>query len=173
MRDIRFRGKAIDSDVWCYGYLTVDVFDVPFIDTLSGNTLYSKKVIAKTIGQYLDSMDKNAVQLCDGDIIKNNDIIWLLYYDAMDCVHRMAENGIKTKNDHLFFGPEGQFSEIIGNIHENPELLNPQPVPAQTAMSALEKDLHLLHNGDLDAAKKLAEDMADRDFKQALKDKNK
>ena len=70
--------------------------------------------------QYTNLKDKNGKEIYEGDIVKNNDEIWDLYYD--EGAWKMGLNGKRTNNDHLFL-LEPQHSEIIGNRFENPELL--------------------------------------------------
>lgn len=78
---------------------------------------YEEKAI---LTQFTGLTDKNGKEIYEGDIVKNNDSIWDIYYD--EGAWKMGLNGKRTNNDHLFL-LEPKHSEVIGNIYENPELL--------------------------------------------------
>ena len=71
--------------------------------------------------QYTGLKDKNGKEIYEGDIVSNNEAIWEIY--AKEAHYCMAVDGKRTENDHLFVG-EDRNSEIIGDIYQNPELLN-------------------------------------------------
>ena len=116
MREILFRGKAID-DNWYYG--------VPFVFTedyvcMTAPHTYNKTVIPETIGQYTGLIDKNGKKIFEGDIVKTrhwNGVIEWCDFDAsfvVRCVGTFVT--LNTLAGHAEL-------EVIGNIPDNPELL--------------------------------------------------
>lgn len=132
MREILFRGKRVDNGEWCYG--------VPLVEGWSKTTYiasyeYSSlafvqqiEVIPETIGQFTGLTDKNGKQIFDGDICQIKDIS---YADETPFV-------VEWNNEYSgWFWKELSFSsptdtitpeiaetaKVIGNIHDNPELL--------------------------------------------------
>lgn len=126
MREILFRGKAKESHNWLFGDFLRAVSDgVPWI--LPTNEAEEVKVFPETVGQYTGMTDKNGKKIFEGDIL-------LFAYIGMN-------KGVSGKEAVVF--EKGKFGvlwgwhrdfvcldgfanttqEIIGNIHDNPELL--------------------------------------------------
>lgn len=116
MRESLFRGKRADNGEWIEGFL-VKKFDKWYIydfDFLP----YSSEITPETAGQYTGLTDKNGKKMFEGDIIK----------DRFDDIGQ-----IEYKPKYVAFiiqGWETGFAfwvkkdiEVIGNIHDNPELL--------------------------------------------------
>ncbi len=116
MREILFRGKSRYTGKWYQGDL-VTVAHKRFID----DDIVKERVIPETVGQYTGLTDKNGTKIFEDDIVR-------LY--LVDDI----EMGIIKFNDimcrFMFFTKDGSYSfnntctfEVIGNIHDNPELL--------------------------------------------------
>ena len=69
--------------------------------------------------QYTGLKDKNGKEIFEGDIICNNNANWEVGFDEGGYWMRQQEGQHK-----FIFINEAQHSEVIGNLYENPELLD-------------------------------------------------
>ena len=133
MREILFRGKS-DNGTWYYGSL-IHVgkfccilteydgsYDYPYLDAVLGVIDgKAKPVIPETIGQYTGLTDKNGKKIFEGDIIKCH-----IEYNVGCYPHTETVVRVVRYNDG-YFTPfnrcEKDYYEVIGNIRDNPELL--------------------------------------------------
>jgi uncharacterized phage protein (TIGR01671 family) len=120
MREILFRGKRKDNGEWIEGdslihsmYKKGDVC----IGVVEGLAIHS--VIPSTIGQFTGLTDKNGKKIFEGDIVKYSNgyghIAWAELHGAFMCVEENGEYWEWFSNMYDI--------EVIGNIHDNPELL--------------------------------------------------
>ena len=139
MREILFRGKTNyegkDTE-WVYGGLlpeSASTFpiivrdydnDEEWIGILDWAT-----VDPETVGQYTGLTDKNGKKIFEGDIIKHHRRLWgedisdigVVFWNAGTCQYRRtsSQNG---ETPQVWQSTTEQY-EVIGNIHDNPELL--------------------------------------------------
>lgn len=123
MREILFRAKDKNTHEWVYGYyaqlLRAEGFDhimlVPAEDlNESSNTIYP--IIPETVGEYTGLTDRNGKKIFEGDILKG------VQQDLFIMKWQRGQFIAENKIDWLF-GFEGKAGEIIGNIHDNPEVV--------------------------------------------------
>ena len=133
MRNIIFRGKRLDNGEWVYGSLvTFNGFHV-IVDhyTPNGDEV---RVIANTVGQYTGLKDKKGAMIFEGDILllsdgksHSEDVVvehglygWTFYNPQTATFYSDGSHTyVAVENCRFMFGT----GVVIGNIHDNPDLL--------------------------------------------------
>ena len=130
MREILFRGKRKDNGEWVYGnYAVTDNNEKQHF--VFQNKAFEFEVDPKTVGQYTGLTDKNGKKIFEGDIVA--------YCTSTNRVtnKELHEVVFETRGESGYFGIKisdietwgfcmeapAKLMEIIGNIHDNPELL--------------------------------------------------
>lgn len=115
MREIKFRAWSKKTKEMSY---KIGIYSdgVAFYDNMQDHVMPLTMSNIELM-QYTGLKDKNGVEIWESDIVKNNDSIWEIYYS--EGAWKMALNGKRTDNDHLFL-LEPEHSEVIGNIFQNP-----------------------------------------------------
>lgn len=126
MREIKFRGKSL-SGKWVYGYAAKFAHDsVPVILEDTEDGIKPQIIIPETVGQFTGLHDKNGKEIYEGDIIieelrrarKDGERL-VICFDDFEYKGKNA-NGATTSLSLLV---EYHTIEVIGNIHDNSELL--------------------------------------------------
>ena len=149
MREIKFRGLRIDNNQWTIGSLVVDtdwtahcIIDYAVSKT---NTYTWEDVKPETVGQFTGLRDKTGKEIYEGDIVQSKaEMVFLLTgkktgnisdrTHIVECaedeamfrlydITRKRHETSPMKQKYL-----SQWYTVIGNIHENSELLNPKPI---------------------------------------------
>jgi uncharacterized phage protein (TIGR01671 family) len=127
MREILFRAKY-KHDKWAYGHY-VKLWDTHCINLGKENACYNMDISIETLGQYTGLTDKNGTKIFEGDIIKaNSNIYGSPFFDGIigKVVYAECSFFIEPKNpidSQYLFADECAEIEIIGNVYDNPELL--------------------------------------------------
>lgn len=139
MREIVFRGKRVDNGEWIVS-TTVSRFDKYLYmcksskcevtyDLYNITAIISKKpffveVIPETVGQYTGLTDKNGTKIFEGDIVEHtvsfNGSIRTGYIEYIERYGAFFIRGSGYSDNQMYAFCN---FKVIGNIHDNPELL--------------------------------------------------
>lgn len=147
MREILFRGKT-EKGEWVYGayYKQTNFYGdeenidciITTTDVLSNDLwLDYEEVIPETVGQFTGLTDKNGKKIFEGDIVKCD--VWLFEKKGVvefgrgtfdSGIYKYTGFYLREGNGEIDHNPIYNFDEeyenclvVIGNIHDNPELL--------------------------------------------------
>ena len=121
MREIKFRGR--DGDDWYYGSLFVNECGHTAIS--APKSFWMKPVNADTVGQFTGAKDINGKESYEGDIIKFYDdraheLVGVIKWNTLAC-RWYVDCSVRDCPYHVF---DARYAfEIIGNVYDNPELL--------------------------------------------------
>lgn len=155
-REILFRGKRVDNEMWIYGDLLQST-DIVNCTEISENTGMGVRydIIPETVGQYTGLTDKNGTKIFEGDILQYQtsngfdcqSIVKFGIYNQdgsggeYNCIKVLGfyvevnnftcpdwcENSPEKFPEYLYqqnINEVCEILEVIGNIYDNPELLN-------------------------------------------------
>lgn len=131
MRTVKFRGRSLDSGEWIHGEsVLIDHEITDRASVMPDDTTYGlfEEVEYSTLGQFTGLYDREQKPIYEGDILKLGgsdsgicEVRWNADVSAF-CIRFNFEREVGLK-------PLGSWQEverdivIIGNIHDNPELL--------------------------------------------------
>ena len=124
-----YRGKRIDNDEWAIGNLLVFPDLTSYIccpDADNGETLVKYLVALETVGECTGILDRADVFIFEGDILKitylcQKPVTAVVEFTNGKFTARYTRNG-KEHIDNLTATASSLY-EIIGNIHDNPNLM--------------------------------------------------
>ena len=119
VREILFRGKRNDNGNWIEGSLFTRpnrcyIFPLPI-------TTSKSEVIPETVGQFTGLTDKNGKNIFEGDICRIGNLLYKVEFKYSCWWFTILSRKVyccPAFNSHC-----GDLCEVIGNIHDNPELL--------------------------------------------------
>ena len=133
MREYKFRGKRTENGEWVYGYyikakghwhnrgIHEDWIICNAMQNGGWFALGAKyPVITETVGQFTGLRDKNGKEIYEGDILDEKGYNFTVVFDPKWAKFKLQHDG------KVIQYPEwnrGVCMEVIGNIHDNPELL--------------------------------------------------
>jgi uncharacterized phage protein (TIGR01671 family) len=131
-RIIKFRAKRKLNGRWAYGSYVHNGNDwchiIPIGTELEDWEMDRYRVITDTVGQFTGQTDKNGMQIYEGDIVMveygRGQVVFsagcFMIQWIDDPEANMEELGYYRKTGH-----SREDVDVIGNIHDNPELLKP------------------------------------------------
>jgi uncharacterized phage protein (TIGR01671 family) len=142
MRDIIFRGKRTIDKTWIEGDLDTitdgkryiskrarynpDTRDWDVSEYYENNPYYVRaciEIIPETVGQYTGMNDKNGIKIFEGDIVRG-----LMDWGPAGMVESVVDIFFKNSvGGYRWNYFDISTIEVIGNIYDNPELLNNVP----------------------------------------------
>ena len=130
MREILFRGKTKEGKEWVEGFFAVFA-STPFIGAPNSyGTMLWFEVIPDTVGEFSDLTDKNGKRIFEGDVLRISGWQWQKEWVAAvycgDGAFNYRDRDEKydvaiSDSEHYLSTTEE--TEVIGNIHDNPELM--------------------------------------------------
>lgn len=139
-REIKFRGKRINGGEWVYGMTISNGTIKRKINNIFFEVAENKwvGVLPETLGQYTGLKDKDGKEIYEGDILKTpRGFIGQVVFGRAEeeCRHKVFGRMVidcYTTYGWIFVRGDGYRcaiddelleGEIIGNIHDNPELM--------------------------------------------------
>ena len=129
MREILFRGKRMTDGKWVYGdyhkytCTTSSITPTPTHYIMGTDIRFKAQILVDpdTVGQYTGLTDKNGVKIFEGDILSiENPNPFKPAIEIVEFSKVRWTAGVMDLDEIL----NGWPCTIIGNIHENPELLS-------------------------------------------------
>lgn len=132
MRTILFRGKDKERGSWLYGHYGKNTngswplkdMIYPSQDAEAG-WLHYEEIDGETLGQYTGLDDKNGKPIFEGDILRMDtfspDVCEVRFVEGAFCLHFI--DAPYPVDIHYIHHADRPQATVIGNIHDNPELL--------------------------------------------------
>lgn len=138
MREIKFRGKRLDNGEWLYGNLIelrnpFNQADSPVcfimpkeVNIAEPDSIAEQEVVdPATVGQFTGLLDKHGEEIYEGDVVRTlSGFVGYMRYNERFIRFEVAAPHESYDNERNPDGVPRESWEVIGNIHDNPELLN-------------------------------------------------
>ena len=133
MREILFRGKRVDNGEWIEGNLIQ--YPLSSYSYIMSNYGFDDEICVRseTVGQFTGLTDKNGKKIFEGDILKagNGHIGYADFSEGGFVLVCRCHSNLTD----LY----GAIQEVIGNIHDNPELLKDDNILSEKLKEFYEK----------------------------------
>ena len=134
MREILFRGKTPDG-MWIFGDYIKGAEKTPELCVIKERTLLRHNYLcySDTVGQYTGMKDKNGMKIFEGDLVLckiigiRETVIHKGTVEYLNDSFTVNIKGIVPPQNIIWFSIKNGDIEVIGNIHDSPELLAQQP----------------------------------------------
>lgn len=134
MREIKFRGRRLDNGEWIYGfYRQYPIFKkcgkcIDHINHFIDYEHNSEFVDPATVGQYTGMKDGAGKEIYEGDVFHYTN------EDGYECTSAVRYDEVYgcfsiTGSQYMYgvnYAIEHLNANLISNIHDNPELLEPE-----------------------------------------------
>lgn len=127
MREILFRGKRDDNLAWIEGYIyrITENQEMPFLMIKDYHGI-TYPVYPDTVGQFTGLTDKNGTKIFEGDIVKLRLLAAKMEWKGV-CEYRNGAFGLAWQYAGerycTFAGTCNAEYEVLGSIHDNPEMM--------------------------------------------------
>jgi uncharacterized phage protein (TIGR01671 family) len=142
MREIIFRGKRVDNGEWVEGYFCKKYFQEPPHErsviqykTERDSKMWkpdymAEEIIPESISEFTGLTDKNGNKIFEGDICQDEHSVVLVLWQSHKWCCKVLKGCVLSRGcafplwqwDNCPENGNRQL-EVIGNIHDNPELL--------------------------------------------------
>ena len=138
MREVKYRGRRLDNGAWEYGDLIENqgrnfIYHATSETTIEDNddgriVVAAVEVDHNTVGQYTGLKDRNGKKIYEGDIVTEIDIVIAQNRRRYQVVFETGAIRIDGLILARYYDNDDRLAkryivEVIGNIHDNPELL--------------------------------------------------
>ena len=122
-REIKFRSKRLDNGEWVEGSLLQDDYGTCMIVEFADHHEQWHEVDPETVGQFTGMKDKNSVDIYEDDIIggSNGSINGIPWPFSLHI--QWNDKACEFNTPNWGYMDSTHYYEVIGNIHDNPELL--------------------------------------------------
>ena len=126
-----FKAKRLDNGEWAQGYLVYDnrdklyriIMDIQYSTGTCITTDNAPRVDLSTICQCTGLKDKSGKLIWENEIIKCKFGIAVAVWDKSEWRIKLVKDNIWRKDLHYWVVEDNQRTEVVGNIFDNPELL--------------------------------------------------
>lgn len=128
MREVLFTGKRVDNGEWVEGELLHDMKGRPWIywttpKELPVFFLRSAIVKSETVGQFTGLTDKNGKKIFEGYVVTYIGEVCVVEWDDETAKFVLKNENLLCDFEEVWCNRFKSKIEVIGNVHDNPELL--------------------------------------------------